>query len=86
MKITYILNDKSESYIDSIKAMQAIDAHKFLNDASNGPYAYNVKQKIGNGSFRDKVELNQIMRKAAIGAWVSFEPRKGYLLATFTIQ
>lgn len=86
MKVTYILKDKSDSYLDNIKAMQAIEAHRYLNDAANGAYAYNVKQKIGNGSFRDKVELNQILRKNTIGAWFSFEPRKGYVLATFTIQ
>ncbi len=86
MKVTYILKDKSDSYIDGIKAMQALEAFDYLNKAAHGQYAYNVSQKIGNGSFRDKVELNQIMRKEIIQAWFSFEPRKGYILATFTIQ
>ena len=86
MKITYILKDKSDSYIDRIKAMPALHAFDYLNKESNGQYAYNVSQKIGNGSFRDKVELNQIMRKETLQAWFSFEPRKGYILATFTIQ
>ena len=86
MKVTYILKDKSESYIDGIKAMQALQAFDYLNKEANGQYVYNVSQKIGNGSFRDKVELNQIMRKEIIQAWFSFEPRKGYILATFTIQ
>ena len=86
MKVTYILKDKSDSYINGIKAMQALQAFDYLNKESHGQYAYNVSQKIGNGSFRDKVELNQIMRKEIIQAWFSFEPRKGYILVTFTIQ
>lgn len=86
MKITYILKDKSDSYIDNIKAMSALDAHNYMNKEANSAYAYNIKQKIGNGSFRDKVELNQILRKQVIGAWFSFAPRKGYILVTFTIQ
>jgi len=85
MQVTYILKDKSESYIDGIKAMPALHAFDYLNKAAHGQYAYNVSQKIGNGSFRDKVELNQIMRKEVIQAWFSFSPRKGYILCTFTI-
>lgn len=86
MKVTYILKDKSESYIDNIKAMQAMQAFDYLNKESNGAYAYNVSQKIGNGSFRDRVELNQIIRKPVVQAWFSFAQRKGYVLCTFTIQ
>ncbi len=85
MKATYILKDKSDSYIDNIKSMQALQAFDYLNKEANGKYAYNVSQKIGNGSFRDKVDLNQIMRKETVQAWFSFEPRKGYILCTFTI-
>ena len=86
MKATYILKDKSDSYIDSIKRMEALEAFRYLAEQSHGQYAYNVSQKIGNGSFRDKVELNQIMRRDVVQAWFSFAPRKGYILVTFTIQ
>jgi hypothetical protein len=86
MKATFILKDKSGSYIDNIKAMPAMQAFDYLNKEANGAYAYNVSQKIGNGSFRDKLELNQIMRKQTVQALFGFEPRKGYILCTFTIQ
>jgi hypothetical protein len=43
--------------------------------------------KIGNGSFRDKVEWNQAMRDATRKERMTakIEPRKGYRLVTFEI-
>jgi hypothetical protein len=43
-----------------------------------------VKMRIGNGQFREAVELNQIMR-APKSIEFKIEPRKGYKLATFDI-
>ena len=86
MDITYILKDKSEEYLAKIMAMPANEAHIYLNNEANSAYAYNIKQKVGNGSFRDKVEVNQLMRKANVQLAFSIAPRKGYKLITFTIQ
>lgn len=39
--------------------------------------------KIGNGSFRDKVDLNHMMKNGGRVITCKLEPRKGYKLATF---
>jgi competence transcription factor ComK len=41
--------------------------------------------KIGNGSFRDKVEWNQIMRTSVLPAPV-VSKRRGYQLITFQLS
>ena len=47
----------------------------------------NVSVKIGNGSFRDKVEWNQAMRDATRKERMTakIEPRRGYRLITFEL-
>jgi hypothetical protein len=42
--------------------------------------------KIGNGSFRDAVDLNHILKNCATQWSYKLEPRKGYKLATFNIS
>ena len=44
-----------------------------------------ITRKIGNGSFRDKVEWNQIMRTAIVPTPV-VSKRKGYQLITFELS
>jgi len=44
-----------------------------------------ITRKIGNGSFRDKVEWNQIVRTAIVPAPV-VSKRKGYHLITFKLS
>ena len=46
---------------------------------------YGITCKIGNGSFRDKVEWNQIMRTAIVPAPVVGK-RRGYQLITFQLS
>jgi hypothetical protein len=41
--------------------------------------------KIGNGSFRDAVDLNHILKNCATQWSYKIESRKGYKLATFNI-
>jgi hypothetical protein len=84
MKITFILRDLSDCFYDDIKQLSEIDVFKKLNSYCFGDLKMYVSQKIGNGSFRDKVELNQIMRNVKTITY-KIEPRKGYKLATFEI-
>ena len=44
-----------------------------------------IPVKIGDGSFRDRVELNQILQ-GPHKVECSIAPRRGYLLATFEIN
>jgi hypothetical protein len=44
-----------------------------------------IPVKIGNGSFRDQVELNQLTR-GPFEVTCEVAPRRGYLLATFEFQ
>lgn len=46
----------------------------------------NVSLKIGNGSFRDKVEWNQLFRDSRDKISATIEPRKGYKLVTFDLS
>lgn len=46
---------------------------------------YSATLKIETGQFRDQVELNQILRGEHTIA-CTVEPRRGYKLATFTIE
>lgn len=84
MKITYTLTDLSDSFYNDIKQLSEIDVFNKLNGYAFGDFKMYVSQKIGNGSFRDKVELNQIMRNVKSISY-KIEPRKGYNLATFEI-
>lgn len=45
--------------------------------------AYKCTIKIGNGSFRDQVELNGLKQRGGRVITCKLEPRKGYKLATF---
>jgi len=44
-----------------------------------------ITRKIGNGTFRDKVEWNQIMRTATIPTPI-VSKRRGYQLVTFNLS
>ena len=46
----------------------------------------NVSLKIGNGSFRDKVEWNQLFRDSRDKISATIEPRRGYKLITFELS
>ena len=88
MKITVILKDKSDAFYNGneriVGLLQMDDVKKFqrLNELV---FEGRATSKVGNGSFRDKVELNQILRKPRT-IHFKLEPRKGYKLATFDIN
>jgi len=93
MKITAIFRDLSDQFWngfgDSIPAflnlspLAQFERAQFL--AHEMPR--NVSVKIGNGSFRDKVEWNQAMRDAKRKERMTakIELRRGYRLITFEL-
>jgi hypothetical protein len=93
MKITVIFRDLSDQFWngfgDSIPAFLNLSPPAQFERAQHLAHEMprNVSLKIGNGSFRDKVEWNQAMRDAPRTARMAakIEPRKGYRLITFEI-
>ena len=89
MRITFILKDLTDAFYEGVGEsivglLNMADADKFakLNKMAQDK---RVKMKIGNDSFRDKVELNQMLRNSCTYVF-KLEPRKGYKLATFEIE
>jgi hypothetical protein len=89
MKITFILKDLSEEFFTGFGDIVGFAA--LSNDVKfskllkmSAQSGISVKAKIGAGAFRDRVELNQLMRKPCTYIF-KLEPRKGYQLATFEI-
>mgnify|MGYP003560684088 CR=1 FL=1 len=89
MKVTVILKDFTEQFYngfgESIPGLlNMADPEKFeklrLMNAEK-----RVTMKIGNGSFRDQVDLNCIRKSPKAQYTFKIEPRKGYKLATFEI-
>lgn len=92
LKVAYILKNLTDCFYngngDSIEGLLNLnDRAKFdkLNKCAFGDLRDNVKQKIGSGQFRDKVELNQMLRVVDQKIQFKLEDRKGYKLATFLI-
>jgi hypothetical protein len=87
MKVTVILKDFTEAFYDGfgdiVGLLQMSDSDKFAK-LNKMAHEKRVKMRIGNGQFREAVELNQIMR-APKSIEFKIEPRKGYKLATFDI-
>lgn len=85
MKITFTIKDKSESFYENLAALSDVEKFAYLNKNAHGTYAmHGLSMKIGTGQFRDKVELNQIMRTTPVYAY-TLGNRRGYKLATFEI-
>ena len=83
MKTTFTIKDMTQSFYDSLDAMTPREAQVYLNANAYGSYAmYGLKCKVGNDSFRDKVELNQIIRSPTLKTTYKREARKGYFLIT----
>jgi hypothetical protein len=93
MKITVIVRDLSDAFwsgngdlIPSFLAQSAIDRLDRLTRLSVD-LPRNISIKVGNGSFRDKVDWNQAMRDATRKERMTakIEPRRGYRLVTFEL-
>lgn len=89
MKVTFTLKNLSDYFYTNAETglFNLSDKAKFekLNKCAFGDLKANVSMKIGTGNaFRDRVELNLMLREACTFAF-KLEPRKGYRLATFEI-
>jgi hypothetical protein len=89
--VTFILKNLSEAFYagngGSIAGLDSLTtaAEKFAyvrQTADAG--ALQVTMRIGNGAFRDKVELNALLRGECQFTF-RLAPRRGYKLATFDI-
>ena len=87
IKATVIIKDVSEVFFDGngssiigLLNMTDADKFKYLQNHSLG-----FPVKIGNGSFRERVYLNSMIKGSHT---ISFkiDPRRGYKLATFTFS
>ena len=91
MKVTYILKDFSEVFYTGngqsiLGLLNMSDKDKFFYLDKKAKDKIGCTQKIGtSNSFRDRVELNQIIRKDNVAYTFKLDPRKGYKLATFEV-
>ena len=92
MKVTFIIKNMTDMFytgngdtIIGIDNMTNEERFKYLNKQAQGDLKHNIKMKIGNDSFRDKVDLNMMLRNPCSYTY-KIEPRKGYNLATFEIK
>ncbi len=89
MRCTFILKNLTDAFYQGSESgsivglMSLSDKDKWdkLNRMANQKLA---TLKIGSGQFRDRVELNQMLREPCLFSF-KLEPRKGYRLATFDI-
>ena len=87
IKVTVIIRDVTDAFFEGVSdsiigLLNMTDADKFryLNKQLE-----RFPMKIGSGSFRDRVELNSMI-KGPHTITFKLEPRKGYKLATFTFS
>lgn len=92
MQVTFILRNLSDSFYsglgESIVGLDNMDNQSKFNTLARdakGDLKHCVSMKIGTGQFRDRVELNQLLR-GPVSIDYKIEPRRGYMLATFTIS
>ena len=88
MKITFILKNISERFMQDIQGRLDADtllAYKYLNEkALLAEYKHLISQKIGTGSFRDRVDWNRLLRQSPT-LEAKIESIKGYKLLTFSV-
>lgn len=86
MQITFIIRDLTESTMQELHAMESRAAFDRLHKWAFGDLRHCVSIKVGtSNSFRDRVEANTLL-KAGCAMAFKIEPRKGYKLATFTLD
>lgn len=92
MKATAILKDMSDLFYDgytigneSRPGFRNLDAAGKWQECRRvcGDASYKATLKIGNGSFRDQVDLNGLLQRGGRVITCKEEPRKGYRLITF---
>lgn len=82
MQVTMHLKDFSDVFYLKLSKLNSVEEKwNFLNNTG-----VDVSTKIGNNSFRDKVDLNGARREGKKFTYFELSPRKGYVLATFYID
>ena len=84
MKATFTLKNLTDQTLAEIAATPSADAFAKLSKWSFGDLKHCVSQKIETGAFRDRVELNSLIKRGA-SFQHRIEPRRGYKLVTFEI-
>ena len=91
MKVTFICKNLTDVFycgnggsIQGINNLSDLDRLEKLFKYSGLP-EYQIMSKIGDGSFRDKVDLNALKRKGWSVDNYKLENRKGYKLLTFEV-
>lgn len=91
MKVTFICKGLTEVFyngnggsIQGISNLSDIERLEKLFKYSGLP-EYQITSKIGNNSFRDKVDLNALKRKGWKVENCKLENRKGYKLIIFEV-
>lgn len=86
MNVTFLIPNKTVNpdWIADIISQPANESYEKLTKAALES-GVGITRKIGNGSFRDKVEWNQVMRTAIIPLPV-VSKRKGYQLINYDIK
>jgi hypothetical protein len=89
MKVTVILKDFTEQFYngfgESIPGLLNMANPEKFEKLRLMSAEKRVTMRIGNGSFRDQVDLNSIRKSQHPQYSFKIEPRKGYKLATFEI-
>lgn len=85
MKVTFTIKNLTDKTHQDLAEMTHAERFAQLTKWAFGDLRHCVSQKIGTGQFRDRVELNQIMRGQDVRFEYKIEPRRGYKLATFNI-
>lgn len=92
MKVTFICKGLTEVFyegnggsIQGINNLSDLERLEKLFKYSGLP-EYQIASKIGNNSFRDKVDLNALKRKGWEVESYKLENRKGYKLITFEVK
>lgn len=85
MKVTFVVKNLTEKAHTELAEMPDELRFRTLAKWAFGDLRHCISQKIGStDQFRDRVELNQIMRAPRFESY-KLEPRKGYKLATFEV-
>ncbi len=97
MKITFILKDLSPAFYEGRPSENPIMEIRGLNNLTTKEKFFylnkraaekelKITMKVGNSdSFRDKVELNQLLKKDNYNIDYKLEARRGYKLVTFQV-
>lgn len=89
--ITFILKDLTDAFYNGgqysigLRNLTPVEQFLFLRNIAARQEISGVTMKLGSASaFRDRVEFNSYERRGVNVASAKLEPRRGYMLVTFT--